>query len=346
MHDAINHFAGKRFFTKLDCSQAYHCVQMADETSVQLLAFNFSSRTYAYQRLAMGLSKSVTGISSFIRHYLDGWLAAGLCTKFMDDIGSAVSSFEKLIPALDAIFTAIRRSGLKVVPEKCEIATASMQFLGNVISENGSNPQSEKFTKFLAKIRLPRTVKQVKRLIGFVQFFRNFIPNLGTKLIPFYKLLKKEAKLEVDETHVEALGNLKRDLFDATNTTLRLAKPGLQYVLLCDASYHGAGFLLMVEDDTKVLPSGKKSYAPVSFGSHLFNTAQLKFSIYYKEFLALYFALDTFAHYLWESSKPVIILTDKKSRTRFFQSKRVPPSLWNCLDGVLSFNLTIADIPG
>ena len=68
--------------------------------------------------------------------------------------------------------------------------------------------------------------------------------------------MEKEAKLKVDETHVEALGVLKRDLLDETNTTLRLAKPGLQYVLLCDASYHGAGFVLMVEDDTKVLPSG------------------------------------------------------------------------------------------
>ena len=111
MHDAINHFAGKRLFTKLDCSQAYHCVQMADET-VQLLAFNFSSRTYAYQQLAMGLSKSVTGFSAFIRHYLDGCLAAGHCTHFMDDIGRSVSSFEELIPTPDAIFAAIRRSGL------------------------------------------------------------------------------------------------------------------------------------------------------------------------------------------------------------------------------------------
>ena len=77
-----------------------------------------------------------------------------------------------------------------------------------------------------------------------------------------------------------------------------------------------------------------------------FNTAQLKFSIYYKEFLALYFAFDTFSHYLWESSKPVIILTDNKTLTSFFQSKTVPASLWNRLDRVLSFNLTIAHIPG
>ena len=98
-------------------------------------------------------------------------------------------------------------------------------------------------------------MKQVKRLIGFVQFFRNFIPNRRTKLIPFYKFLEKEANFEVDETHVEALRVLKLDLLDASKSTLRLAKPGLQYVLLCDASYGGAGFVLMVEGDTKVVPS-------------------------------------------------------------------------------------------
>ena len=103
MNDASNHFAGKSLFTKLDCSQAYQCVQMADDLSVQLLAFNFGSRTYAYKCLAQGLSKSVTGFSSFIRHYLDPCLAADLCTQFMDDIGSALNNFDELIPIIGII---------------------------------------------------------------------------------------------------------------------------------------------------------------------------------------------------------------------------------------------------
>ena len=45
MTDAVHQFAGKTLFTKLDCSQAYHCVQIADTLSVQLLSFNFASRT-------------------------------------------------------------------------------------------------------------------------------------------------------------------------------------------------------------------------------------------------------------------------------------------------------------
>ena len=40
MSDAINYFAGKKLFAKLDCSQAYHCVQMAEDISVELLELN------------------------------------------------------------------------------------------------------------------------------------------------------------------------------------------------------------------------------------------------------------------------------------------------------------------
>ena len=34
LSDAAQHLAGKSLFCKLDCSQAYHCLQMADQRSV------------------------------------------------------------------------------------------------------------------------------------------------------------------------------------------------------------------------------------------------------------------------------------------------------------------------
>ena len=45
LSDAAQHLAGKSLFCKLDCSQANHCLQMADQRSVEMLAFNFASRT-------------------------------------------------------------------------------------------------------------------------------------------------------------------------------------------------------------------------------------------------------------------------------------------------------------
>ena len=52
------------------------------------------------------------------------------------------------------------------------------------------------------------------------------------------------------------------------------------------------------------------------------------------------------AHILWEATKPTIVLTDNKSVTRFFQTKAIPPALWNACDYVLQFNFTIAHIAG
>ena len=68
--------------------------------------------------------------------------------------------------------------------------------------------------------------------------------------------------------------------------------------------------------------------------------------IYAKEFLASFFAFKEFGHIFWGTPKPVIILTDNKSVTRFFQTKIIPPTLWNACDYVIQFNFTIAHIPG
>ena len=53
-----------------------------------------------------------------------------------------------------------------------------------------------------------------------------------------------------------------------------------------------------------------------------------------------------FAHILWEAIKPTIVLTDNKSVTRFFQTKAIPPALWNACDYVLQFKFKIAHFAG
>ena len=160
---------------------------MADPLSVQLLSFDLASRTYAYTRLAQGLNKSMTGFSSFVRYYLDSCLAANSCTQFMDDIGCGVETFEQMVPTLRQTFDCLRKSGLRLTPHKCEFGVPSINFLGDTITPKGLQPEKEKIRKFLNTIKLPTTVKQVKRLVGFTLFFRSFLPNLAQNLMPWYK---------------------------------------------------------------------------------------------------------------------------------------------------------------
>ena len=116
---------------------------------------------------------------------------------------------------------------------------------------------------------------------------------------------------------------------------------------MTDASFKSAGYALMIEDNpNQKIQSRRKTYAPVAFGSEIFLPAQLKMSIYSKEFLAIFMVFLEFAHILWETTKPTIVFTDNKSVTRFFQTKAIPPSLWNACDYVLQFNFKIAHIAG
>ena len=107
LSDAAQHLAGKSLFCKLDCSQAYNCLQMADQRSVEMLAFNFASRTFAYRRFAQGLSRSVSAFSSLMREYLDPVVKADQCAQYVDDIGIAANNATDLTRNIRAVFKCI-----------------------------------------------------------------------------------------------------------------------------------------------------------------------------------------------------------------------------------------------
>ena len=96
---------------------------------------------------------------------------------------------------------------------------------------------------------------------------------------------------------------------------------------MTDGSF-AAGYAVLIEDDpSQTFTSIRKSNAPFAYGSQTFIPAQIKKSIYKKDFLAIYFAFKKFGHIFWGAPKPVIILTDNKAVTSCFETKIVPPAL-------------------
>ena len=168
---------------------------------------------------------------------------------------------------------------------------------------------------------------------------------MAEKLHPFYKLLKTEVPINITSELKETFDSVNKALSDACELALKQPIPGKQLVLMTDACFRSAGYALMFEDNPcQKIQSKRKTYAPVAFGSKIFSPAQFKMSIFSKEFLAIYMAFLEIAHILWEATKPTIVLTDNKSVTRFFQTKAIPPALWNACDYVLQFNFKIAHI--
>ena len=341
LSDAAQHLAGKSLFCKFDCSQAYHSLQMTDQRSVEMLAFSFASRTFAYKRLAQGLSRSVSAFSSFMHEYLDPVVKGDQCAQYVDDIGIATNNATDLTRNIRAVFKCLRQEGLKLTIEKCHFGVRHVEFLGKTISPEGISPQARKNQNFLDKLRFPKSKKALQRYLGFVNYYRNYFPRMAEKPNPLYKLPKTEVPIIITSDLKETFDSVNK----ALSAACQLAEK--QLVLMTDASFRSAGYSLLIEKipDQKI-QSKRKTYAPVAIGSKSFSPAQLERSIYSKEILATYMAFLEFAHLLWEATKPTIVLTDNKFVTRFFQTKAIPPALWNACDYVLQYNFKIADIVG
>ena len=134
LSDAAKLLAGKSLFCKLDCSQAYHSLQMTDQRSLETHAFNFATRTVAYKRLAaQGFSRSVTAFWSFMREYLDPVVKANQSARYVYDFGITAEKASDFIRNIRSIFQFIRQAGLKMTIAECHFGVTQVEFVGRMI---------------------------------------------------------------------------------------------------------------------------------------------------------------------------------------------------------------------
>ena len=219
---------------------------------------------------------------------------------------------------------------------KCHFGVKQVDFLGRTITPEGVSPQSEKVKQFLQKLNFPKSKKALQSYIGFLNYYRNYLPRLSEKLSPFFKLLKGTSQFCIPNTLLDTFNELNQQLEKSCSLALKQPIKNKQLILMTDASFTAAGYAIMIEDDpNQKLQSRRETYAPIAFGSKTFNPTQLKMSIYAKEFLASFFAFSEFGHLMWGSVFPVIVFTDNRSVTRIFQTKIITPPLWNACEYVL-----------
>ena len=304
--DAAQHTAGNNLFCKFDCSQAYHCFQMGDQQSIELVAFNFASRTFAYRRLAQGLSRSLLAFSSFAREYRDPVIKADQCAQCVEDIGIATKPPQQLIKNLRAVFQCLRKAGLKLSMVKCYFAVQEVDFLGRTITTNVVAPQKQKITKFPENVKFPRSKKALQRYIGFLNYYRNYLPRLAERLTPFFQVIKTtdtKTKIPITPDIMKELKELNEALDRCCQLALRQPLPIKQLVLITDASFQAAGYAVLIEDDpNQKYTSTRKTCAPIAYGSKTYSPSQIKISIFAKEFLAIYMAFKEFGHKFWGAS--------------------------------------------
>ena len=218
------------------------------------------------------------------------------------------------------------------------------------INNQNSSTTKEQIASFLGILNFPRSEKELQRSIGLLTYYRNYIPRLAERLIPFFQLLKAtevKAKIPITSDIMKKFRMLNEALDRCCQLALRQPLPGKQLVLMTDAIFQAAGYAVLIEDDPdQKYNSTSKTYARIAYASKTYTPSQIKTSIYAKEFLAIHLVFKDFGLIFYGATKLVIIITHSKLITRFFQTKMIPPPSWNAFDFVLQFNFTIERISG
>ena len=157
-------------------------------------------------------------------------MASDKCFVYFDDLGSGAKDGKALIDNLKHIFQFNRNLGFKLSIDKCQFGIPKIQFLGHTVSADGISPNKPNVEKVLQSGKLLEKIKQVRRLIGFMQYFQKFIPDLALKLHPFFKFLRKEPSFHITKELENSLEILKVDLVKACN--LSIAEPHCQFLIV------------------------------------------------------------------------------------------------------------------
>ena len=309
LEELMYKMSGGEKFTKLDLSQAYHQLEL-DEESKKYTTLNTHQGLIRYKRLMFGVNVAVTLFQREMENVLKD--LPGVCV-FLDDIlVTGKNEFEHR-ENLDRVLSTLQKKGLKVNKDKFYYMMDSLTYLGYTISKEGLSPTKEKVEAF-RNAPAPTSKEEVHSFIGSINFYRRFVPGFGEKMAPLYELLKNKTEWRWGSEENTAFENIKKEI--CINQVLSHYSPEKEVVVQVDASAKGVGAVLLQPGKDGVLH-------PVGFASRVLTPAEKHYSQIEREGLAVVFGVTKFRQYLL--GRKFVLQTDHKALTTLFcENKNVP----------------------
>ena len=118
----------------LDLKDAFHYMRLSENSKKYcgILPY-FSSSSYLYQRIPMGLNISPPIWQSYINVILSCLQSRKYCEAIMDKLILFTPSKDYHMKKLEDILNALLKNGLKISPKKCQLFKTSLQYMKNEI---------------------------------------------------------------------------------------------------------------------------------------------------------------------------------------------------------------------
>lgn len=220
---------------------------------------------------------------------------------YLDDIIITSKTIEEHFRLLKIVTERLRKAGLTISLEKSKFCQKQISYLGYTLSNQGLAIDSTKIQPIL-DYATPKTPKDIRRFIGMVSFYKQFVEKFSDLTAPITDLLKKgKGKLVWTQEAEEAFLKIKSTL----TSPKVLANPDftIPFIIESDASDVAVGAVLV---QTK-----EGIRRPIAFFSRKLSASQKKYAPTEKECLGVLMAIEKFRHFV-EGSKFTVI-TDAQS---------------------------------
>ena len=238
--------SGGQKFSKIDLAQAYLQMEV-DDDSKKYLTINTTKGLFAYNRLPFGIASAPALFQRAMEQILQG--CQGTQVYFDDIMVTGVHDDEHL-ENLEAVLDKLAAYGLHLRKKKCDFMQPSMEYLGHIVDSEGHHMDTSK-VQAVVDAPAPKDVHELKSLLGMVNYYARFVPNLSTALHPLNRLLGKGVQWKWDNSCESAFNKVKSALTSAKVLVHYSADSHL--ILACDASAYGIGAVIshIMEDGSE-----------------------------------------------------------------------------------------------
>ena len=186
IEDTLDCLHGAVWFSTLDLQSRYWQVDLEEEDN-PLTAFTMGSLDlWEGERMPFGLTNAPATFQRLMESCFHE-LHLSWCIIYLDNIIVFSQTPEEHVHRLKAVFNKLRAASLKLKPSKCDLFRKEIKYLGHVVSNEGVSTDPDKI-KSATEWPQPTTVTEVRSFLGFVSYYRRFIPNFSEVAKPLNKL--------------------------------------------------------------------------------------------------------------------------------------------------------------
>ena len=248
-------------------------------------SFNTRFGSFQWTRLPMGLCPAAATFQWGMTLVLRG-LEWEDVRVYLDDVIVLGTNFSDTLSALRRVLDRFRLHNLKLKPRKCHFFKEEVEFMGKLVSGNGTSIAPVKL-EAVKRWSVPQNAKEFMSVLGFMNYHGNHMPGFAKVSSDLY-ILEHVKDFKKTRRHKACFEKLKTLAITAPMQVH--ASPDGLFILDCDASGSQIGAELSQVQNGVI--------KPICYASHDLLKQHRNYCTTRKELLAVIKVYRQFRHYL------------------------------------------------